>query len=532
MKKTSCLLLAALAVPVLPAAPSVSLQPSVGQASAHLPASLAHLDFGGEVFAYYDVDGELEGLTESFAGLYGMIRAASQGSGQQMPEISKGTLAEALRILGLFDPKALGQSSVKLADGRYLNKTFLYTPKGRTGLLRAVGGEAHAFESLSMAPANTQLIVEMDLDGQAVLETLKSLALSIGGRATLDQLEAALNQPNKAIAGTPTPQRIISALKTHVTVIVAADIAKTFKPDPSGPDLPTPHSIVLVDGLASLLHPVLKNATQHPRDGDTVTETETRFTVESQPLNKTSPIAPIVDLDLKGGQVRLATSRAFLESTLAKTGGFAQTEAYKSLSAHLPKTGNTLVCMNLTALPSLLDEVEKTLPAGQKKEAGIVLAYARGLTAPSMTTLSNLPEGILITSNSPFSHKNQLMGAGSVVAVGLVSAMAIPAFTRVRNESLRVTVINDGRQIGSAAQQYFLTTGKEVASFEYDPVTGKIKGDLAPWLGTIGKGYTVHDNIIESGNTEAFSFSHPDAFGGKPVVFTDEGKTTVSPSGN
>ncbi len=46
-----------------------------------------------------------------------------------------------------------------------------------------------------------------------------------------------------------------------------------------------------------------------------------------------------------------------------------------------------------------------------------------------------------------------------VVIIGLLAAMAIPAFQKVRTSSQDKAVINNARQLGSAADQYFLEYG-------------------------------------------------------------------------
>jgi type IV pilus assembly protein PilA len=46
-----------------------------------------------------------------------------------------------------------------------------------------------------------------------------------------------------------------------------------------------------------------------------------------------------------------------------------------------------------------------------------------------------------------------------VVIIGLLAAMAIPAFQKVRSTSQEKAVTNNLRQISSAAQQYFLEQG-------------------------------------------------------------------------
>ncbi|ADE55308.1 type II secretion system protein [Coraliomargarita akajimensis] len=47
-----------------------------------------------------------------------------------------------------------------------------------------------------------------------------------------------------------------------------------------------------------------------------------------------------------------------------------------------------------------------------------------------------------------------------VVIIGLLAAMAIPAFQKVRATSQEKTVLNNLRQIASGADQYFLEEGK------------------------------------------------------------------------
>lgn len=46
-----------------------------------------------------------------------------------------------------------------------------------------------------------------------------------------------------------------------------------------------------------------------------------------------------------------------------------------------------------------------------------------------------------------------------VVIIGLLAAMAIPAFQKVRTTSQEKTIINNLRQLASGAEQYFLEEG-------------------------------------------------------------------------
>lgn len=56
-----------------------------------------------------------------------------------------------------------------------------------------------------------------------------------------------------------------------------------------------------------------------------------------------------------------------------------------------------------------------------------------------------------------------------VVIIGLLAAMAIPAFQQVREQSRQKTVVNNLRQVAAAGQQYILEEG--VTQVDYATLT-------------------------------------------------------------
>jgi len=98
-----------------------------------------------------------------------------------------------------------------------------------------------------------------------------------------------------------------------------------------------------------------------------------------------------------------------------------------------------------------------------------------------------------------------------VVIIGLLAAMAIPAFQTVRQNSRRSALLNDGRQLGAAAQQFFLQNNVTQATVTYADTTGRVTGNLAPWVSQIGTGYTISGTINAD---QSFSMQHPLVRGG------------------
>ncbi len=116
-----------------------------------------------------------------------------------------------------------------------------------------------------------------------------------------------------------------------------------------------------------------------------------------------------------------------------------------------------------------------------------------------------------------------------VVIIGLLAAMAIPAFQKVRQNSRRGALINDARQLGSAAQQYMLEQSVTQVTFTFTTTTGAVNGPLAEYVKTVGKGTLVGDNTIEMDG--GFDLAHPQVKGGngtedvgEPVYFNSEGQ--------
>lgn len=116
-----------------------------------------------------------------------------------------------------------------------------------------------------------------------------------------------------------------------------------------------------------------------------------------------------------------------------------------------------------------------------------------------------------------------------VVIIGLLAAMAIPAFQKVRTNSIGKTIVNDGRQIGSAAQQYFMDQGVSTVTIGVTATTGAVTGPLTDYVSAVSGGVTLSGSPITTEATEggaagsAFVLSH--ALG--TITFNNEGKPTT-----
>ena len=87
-----------------------------------------------------------------------------------------------------------------------------------------------------------------------------------------------------------------------------------------------------------------------------------------------------------------------------------------------------------------------------------------------------------------------------VVIIGLLAAMAIPAFQKVRQSSQDKTILNNARQLSAAADQYFLENGCSVVlitnlwgSANYVKTINWVAGEWYPDWYTQGVTITVRN---------------------------------------
>jgi type IV pilus assembly protein PilA len=106
-----------------------------------------------------------------------------------------------------------------------------------------------------------------------------------------------------------------------------------------------------------------------------------------------------------------------------------------------------------------------------------------------------------------------------VVIIGLLAAMAIPAFQKVRRSSIKSTMSNDGRQLASAAQQYFMEHA--VTEVDISNILNSATGTDSKYVKELSKGVTTTNATLEQDGS--ILLSHPNF--GSLGVSVDTSKT-------
>ncbi len=114
-----------------------------------------------------------------------------------------------------------------------------------------------------------------------------------------------------------------------------------------------------------------------------------------------------------------------------------------------------------------------------------------------------------------------------VVIIGLLAAMAIPAFQRVRQNSRVSAMDNDARQLASAAQQYMLENSTTTVTVSYTTTTGAIGSPLSDYVKQLGVGYTnLNSSAITVDGT--FAFNHPQSGSTTDLEYNAEGQRSIT----
>ena len=452
---------------------AVALVPAA-ERSRHFEAVNRHLELGGPLYVYADIDGDILQVADYLRNLADNISAAQPAAAGLRQDYRK-----IFADLGLADIKAVGLSSVPVAAGGFRNRTFFYIPGGRHGLLAGLGGPAAPFIHTRMAPADVDFYSEGEVDLPAVYATVKALVARIGGEAAASDLETKLRE-----AGQPaglSALELIQGFKGRAVVILALDPEKNLTlPTPQPITVPEFSLLIRIDGIGPALEPALAKLPllEKSQDG-----TLTLYAMK-QPL----PIAGLQPaFAVEGSAFYLSTHRDFLLACQRRTAGLDQNPAFQRALAAAGPVGNGLthVSPRLFARLHQLGELNQEAPAEVKRMLTMIAQQLPQTDEPLISVRSNLPDGVLVRSHWNRSLKQDLavVTMYNPVAMGMLAAMAIPAFQKVREASQEKVILNNLRQLSAAADQHYLETGTTTATYDDLVGPGKLIPRLVPAMG-------------------------------------------------
>jgi hypothetical protein len=421
-----------------------------------------HLELGGTLYGYVDIDGDLLKVTAQLQGFMTDV-AKTQPAASMVAQQDLGAI---VTTLGLTDVKALGVSSVPDGSGFFRNRFFIYTGGERHGLLASLGGKPAPFKHLGLAPADAVFFGESELDLATGYRTIKEVITKVVGEPASNQLETMLKKASEA--ATISYLDLIYGLKGRSAVVLRVDEEKTLRtPGPRPFVLPAFSFLACVEGVGQVVESSLAK-TRELRRSDVGTqhiyELAQKFPIEG--------IQPAIVVD--GSMLYVTSSLAFLKECREQKSGLAQSAEFQKALAQLGTEGNglTYISPRLFARARDIQRLNPELPEQVKSTMNLVLAQMPQPDRPLVAVRTNVEDGILVRSYLHRSMKQDLVAISlyNPVTVGMMAAMAIPAFQKVRTASQDKAVLNNLRQLAAAADQHYLETGTTTAT--YDQLVG------------------------------------------------------------
>lgn len=424
-----------------------------------------HLELGGTLYGYVDIDGDLAKLTAQIQGLMGDVAKTQPGASI----IAQQDLSAIVAMLGLTDVKALGVSSVPDGTGFFRNRLFVYTGGERHGLMAALGGKPAPLKHIGLAPADAAFFGESEMDLGVVYRTLKDVVAKVAGEPASNQLEGVLKKAGEA--ATISFLDLIYGFKGRTAVIARVDPEKTIRmPGRDGLIIPAFSAFAVAEGIGQVIEPSLAKARGMKRS-----DVGSLHIYEPAQKLPFEGIEPAIVID--GPTLYVTTSMAFLNECRALKSGLAGVADFKNALNHLGAENNgfTFVSPRIFSRIREIEKLNPNLPPQAKSVLNLVVAQIPQADRPLAAVRTNTEDGILVRSYLNRSMKQDLAAISiyNPITVGMMAAMAVPAFQKVRTASQDKAVLNNLRMLAAAADQYYLENGVTTAT--YDQLVGPNK---------------------------------------------------------
>ncbi|MBC2600541.1 hypothetical protein [Puniceicoccus vermicola] len=442
------------------------------------------LDLGGVFYAYMDLTHETEKLGKTLTEIANKVKS-------EVPDVPPLPLnfEKMLSAAGFSGLDAIGLSSREIGDGMFHNRSILYFPEGPTGFFQFFGDAPHPFDSLDLAPSTSDLVMEMSYRPETLRDTILGIGDAVAGPFGRGMIAAWLQSPVPEM-GNRTVNQVIEASGNRGILILDFD-SENLLPFGFYGSLPHTDALIVLDGVTDLfesLKPALQGQPQVEWK-DTDNGFELRATEQfPAPFDY---IQPVIVADTQTKRLFLASSQTYLDACLQNKDKLKDTDAFRKAANQLPSDGVFFSYVTPEYTQAFRDMMTSSMdsnPAMEPAFLDIIKLLIPDMPNPAASVTTVGPEGLYTASNMSYSHRTtmaQLAIQPVVFAVGMTSAMAVPAFQKVRATSQEKAILNNLRQVSAAGQQYMLENG--VTEAPYSVIVGEY---FSPLPSVAGEDYS------------------------------------------
>jgi len=374
-----------------------------------------------------------EGRRDSLVGMINFLSSSIPEARSLIGNVNAGTIVD---LSGLADAVASGRSVAKDGDS-WLMRSYDYLPAGPKGLRELLGTESFSFESPTLVPAATDLVVETQLDATFLPGFINRVCEAAGHPAKADEMLGQKLPNGGSVADLMA--------KTRLHVILGVDVSSW----PQEPVAPSPVDYFLrISGggeLLAMLRPDLEKSFGPPA------------TIGSR-KGWELPM-PALGMQTRGvlvfddaGTVHLASRGdylKFVDTAAMKLGAWKE---YQAATDHFPAKGNLLVYASPQA-PVVTGWLIRQAARSSPEKGAELLALAAGQLQPRPLSLciAHEKDGIASTAELPFALDTNLTTALPLLSGTSVLFVGARAW---KKGSDRAACIMNTRNIQQAVRSY------------------------------------------------------------------------------
>lgn len=319
--------------------------------------------------------------------------------------------------LGLLNLRAATLTSEREAEGVFLNKSIFLFDGAPEGAFLLTGSSNQPFTILSSAPADAAAIAEIGLEGTALLEIVRNVAIDLMGPMGQGIIDAQLSQPI-----TPdglTALDIVNRLNTRVLAAMKPAAADGTEIHPAMVLLKGNIAIRLtsVGDLLASVGPLLQGA------GFVPTEDGSAWTFSSP--------APELPIEVRleslpdSNDLLLTTSNASRDWFLNSTTGIGESAALQAALKGFPDSGlslwyddGTLGALQIDNAMADLQQSEQLMPVMES-----LISFMKAFTGPQSGVSYLEEDAYRVMGRQPTSYKTQAALTAVAIPIGLFAAL-------------------------------------------------------------------------------------------------------------
>lgn len=391
-------------------------------------------------------------------------------------------VAEALGRLGEGQVLASGQSTVALADGRYLSRSAMLLTPDADGWLWQSHGKPYALRStLAQLPDSTVAVLRVGVNAPMLAPALFREMQAFG---LPKQTVNALQRPLQQFPGAPA---LMAAAHEGILLAFCVDDARTWTLPDIG-EIPAAGLLLRVPDPQAALHGLLLAGLQvlEPEALGQSTLSGVKVQTLEIPLPLLAGEAPVLQIAHHGGELLLSSEASLLSELLIRM----ETPAENSpLLRHLDERVPDEVVSAWVGLPALTPYLTQFLPElptdGMMRIFYPQMLMSRVMMQGGFERLDGVAvlqvdgdvrQSVMLHPQARMQGLNQAQTTMLVPLVGgMGAAIALPGFQRARMQAQHNACINNLRQLDAAKDQWAIENGLQVGAIP-------TAADLRPYL--------------------------------------------------